>query len=368
MELLRRLMARLNVFAVVEALLTLAALTLVAVTVGGQLGHILGLHGTLGLAAGWSIAIVYDALWIGALRMSEQAIRLRSRVGMIVMLGLSAVAVGVSTGTLLVLGHAQVFAFVPVAAALFMGLRLFAGNVLADGATAAQIAEQSAGDRNARALAAADARHMRVEARTDVVAETASHLASVERQVAQSQMLTKGQKQIDKARAKAEKKLTKSDERHGEKARAFAARRLEGAVPQPVVTAVSAGRGDQEGHAVVTQVTPQIAPVVTSPASRDESGVQVPGETAGHQTPVQNPMKLQELADAAGVPVPQKDSKLSDEQLDVVLRWLRYNMDPPRSYRQAQDEFRARGFRAREERVRTSWRAIEARETGAPAR
>jgi hypothetical protein len=54
---------------------------------------------------------------------------------------------------------------------------------------------------------------------------------------------------------------------------------------------------------------------------------------------------------------------LSDKQLDVVLRWLRYDMDPPRSYRQAQAEFRSRGFRAREERVRTAWGEIEERES-----
>lgn len=368
MKYLKQALRRLNVFAVVEALLTLAALTLVAVAVGGQLGHILGLHGRLGLVVGWAVAIVYDALWIGALRMSEQAIRLRSTVGMVVMLGLSAVAVGVSTGTLLILGHAKVFAFVPVAAALFMGLRLFAGNVLADGETADRIAEQSAEDRNARALAAAEARHLRVEARTGVVTETAGHLAFVERQVAQSQMLTKGQEQLDKARAKAETRLTKSDSKHGVNAAAFAARGLGGAVARPVVAATGAAAADQGGHAVVTQVTPQIGPVVTPPVTRDESDAGEPLEQPAGQAPVQNPMKLQELADAEGVPLPERGATLSDKQLDVVLRWLRYDMDPPRSYRQAQEEFRARGFQAREERIRHAWAEIEEREVGTPAR
>ncbi|MGW6531443.1 hypothetical protein [Streptomyces venezuelae] len=358
---------RLNVFAVVEALLTLAALTLVAVTVGSQLGEMLGLHGRLGTAVAWAIALVFDALWIGSLRMSEVAIRQRSIVGIVVMLSLTAVAVGASTATLLILGHAQVFAAVPVAAALFMGLRLFAGNVLADGATADRIAAQSAGDRNARALAAADARHMRVEARTGVVTETASHLASVERQVAQSQMLTKGQKQIDKARAKAEDRLTKSDDKHGEKSRKFLARSLEGAATRSVVTAGGARSGDQDGHAVVTQVTPQIASTVTPSATQEESGTREPRKTPAGQAPIQNPMKLQELADAAGVPLPEQNSKLSDKQLEIVLRWLRYDMDPPRSYRQAQEEFRARDFRAREERVRLAWREIEEREARTPA-
>src|SRR3954449_4341132 len=97
---------RVDVFAVIEKLLTAASLALVAITVGGQLGHMIGLHGKVGLAVAWSIAVVYDALWIGALRMSEVAIRQRSRVGMAVMLGLSAVAVGASSAILLTLGHA----------------------------------------------------------------------------------------------------------------------------------------------------------------------------------------------------------------------------------------------------------------------
>jgi hypothetical protein len=43
-------------------------------------------------------------------------------------------------------------------------------------------------------------------------------------------------------------------------------------------------------------------------------------------------------------------------------------MEPPRSYRQAQAEFRAAGFKAREERVRHAWAEIEAREEAAPTR
>ena len=225
---------RVDVFALIEKLLTAASLALVAITVGGQLGHMIGLHGKVGLAVAWSIAIVYDALWIGALRMSEIAIRQRSTVGMAVMLGLSAAAVGLSSTILMMLGHAKVFAFVPVAAALFMGLRLFAGNVLADASTAARIAEQSAADRNARALAAADARHLRSEATTDVYLETAGHLGEMQRQMAQADVLTRAQAQINKARAKAEDRLQKSEQDHGVKALAFTERALALTVSRPI--------------------------------------------------------------------------------------------------------------------------------------
>lgn len=351
----------LDVFAVIEKLLTLASLALVAITVGGQLGEMIGVHGKVGTIVAWSIAVVYDALWIGALRMSEIAIRQRSKVGMVVMLGLSAVAVGVSATILLMLGHAKVFAFVPVVAAVFMGLRLFAGNVLADPATAARIAEQSAADRNARALAAADARHLRSEATTDVLAETAGHLGEMQRQIARADVLTRAQAEINKARAKAEERLQGSEGKHGAAALAFTKRDLILTVSRPEVTAGGDTRAELEGHTVVTQANPEIEAVTTTPVTQAE--IDVP-ETVG-QAPVANPMDLSELAAAAGVPLPEPGARLTDGQLAVVLRWLRYAMEPPRSYRQAQKDFRDAGFTAREERIRHAWAEIEERETGA---
>lgn len=354
---------RLDVFAVIEKLLTVASLALVAITVGGQLGEMIGLHGKVGMVVGWSIAIVYDALWIGSLRLSERAIRQRSLLGMAVMLGLSAVAVGVSATILLILGHAQVFAFVPVAAALFMGLRLFANNVLADPATAARIAEQSAADRNARALAAADARHLRSEATTDVLMETADHLGEMQRQIARADVLTRAQAEINKARAKAEERLTESEGKHGMQALAFAQRDLILAVSRPAVTTGGHTPAELGGHTVVTQAIPEIEPVTIPAVTAPEID---PDEPAG-QAPIEDGMTLADLAAVEGVDTPQPGVTLSDDQLAVVLRWLRYAMEPPRSYRQAQKEFRAAGFTAREERVRRIWGEIETNEAASNA-
>ncbi|MEV5944720.1 hypothetical protein [Streptomyces sp. NPDC051994] len=349
---------RLNVFALIEKLLTAASLALVAITVGGQLDRMLGLHGWLGTAASWSIAIVFDALWIGALRMSEVAIRQRSMLGIAVMLSLSAVAVGASSTILLVLGHAKVFAFAPVAAALFMGLRLFADNVLADTDTAAVIAEQSAADRNARALAAADARHLSSGATTDVVTETAGHLAEMQRQIARADVLTKAQAEINRARSEAEKRLQKSEKDHGTAALAFAERAFALTVTRPMVTAAGDTASRQGGHTVVTQASPEIEAVTIPAVTLDETDT----NEGCDQAPVKDPMTIAELAAIEGVETPQPGERLSDGQLAVVLRWLRYGMDPPRSYRQAQKEFRTAGFTAREERVRHMWVEIDARE------
>jgi hypothetical protein len=86
------------------------------------------------------------------------------------------------------------------------------------------------------------------------------------------------------------------------------------------------------------------------------------------QVPTEGAMTLQELADIEGVTLPEPGVTLSDEQLSVVLRWLRYGMEPPRSYRQAQKDFRDAGFKAREERVRNTWAEIEKREASALTR
>ncbi|BCM70885.1 hypothetical protein EASAB2608_06219 [Streptomyces sp. EAS-AB2608] len=356
MKRLRATAVRLDVFAVVETLLTVAALTLVAITVGSQLGPMLGLHGPLGLTAGWSIALVYDALWIGSLRMSEVAIRQRSRIGMAIMLGLSLAALGVSTSTLLILGHAKVFAFVPVAAAAFMGLRLFANNVLADHATADRISEQSAADRNARALAAADARHLRSAAVTDVLTETAGHLGEMARQIARAETLTVAEARINKARAKAEKRLEKSDREHGEKAAAFAARPLTltvsapGTPALPTVTGRPAASTNPTTHPALGTAAPQ-------PVTDTDTQVNTHADTmtGTADTPPVHPVTLADLAAVASVPTPVPGEPLTDEQLDVVLRYLRYTDDPPRSYRQARSDFRDRGFVGSEERVRRVW-------------
>ncbi|MFJ3878046.1 hypothetical protein ACIPW5_11360 [Streptomyces sp. NPDC090077] len=351
----------LNAFAILEKGLTGAALVLMAATVGPQLGQMLGLHGDAATAAGWTIALVYDALWIGVLRMSEVAIRQRSKVGMIVMLSISAAAIAVSVTTLLKLGHAQIFAGVPVAAAVFMGLRLFTDNMLADAETSGRIAEQSAAARNARALAAADARHLASEAQTDVLLETADHLAEMERQIARAKALTKAQEKISRARAEAEELLEAADADYGKKAAAFASRELLMIGPRPVATGAGHTPPEQGGHTVATQVIPEIEAAATPPVIPDETD----SEPKVEQVPVEDAMSLKELALAAGVETPEPDMTLSDEQLEIVVRWLRYAMEPPRSYRQAYAAFLEAGFKAREGRIRRIWGEIETLEAEA---
>ncbi|MGW3464938.1 hypothetical protein ACWDE9_37595 [Streptomyces olivaceoviridis] len=75
-----------------------------------------------------------------------------------------------------------------------------------------------------------------------------------------------------------------------------------------------------------------------------------------------HPVTLADLAAVAGVPVPQPGEQLTDAQISVVLRHLRYSDDPPLSYRQARDSYRSAGYMGSEERIRHAWAALLANE------
>ncbi|MFE6788207.1 hypothetical protein ACFVFF_38800 [Streptomyces sp. NPDC057680] len=103
----------------------------------------------------------------------------------------------------------------------------------------------------------------------------------------------------------------------------------------------------------VTQVNARPLPPGT-PAVTD-------GGTAAHDT------ALTDLAAVAGVPVPVPGDALTDGQVGVVLRHLRYSDDPPLSYRQAREQYRTAGYVGSEERVRRVWGEVIAQESTGPA-
>ncbi|WP_399123464.1 hypothetical protein [Streptomyces sp. N2A] len=78
------------------------------------------------------------------------------------------------------------------------------------------------------------------------------------------------------------------------------------------------------------------------------------------------PVTLEEVAVVAGVTTPQPGEQLSEEQLSVVLRHLRYSVDPPMSYRQAAAGFREAGYVGAEKRVRAAWGALLSQEESTP--
>ncbi|MFJ4276155.1 hypothetical protein ACIP29_37065 [Streptomyces coelicoflavus] len=126
--------------------------------------------------------------------------------------------------------------------------------------------------------------------------------------------------------------------------------------------------------------TPTAPPLPTAPAlpaaDRDASGTGESGSHAGQgdgvgngahargtgRDAVRDRVTLEQLATVTGVPTPEPGEQLTDGQLDVVLRHLRYRDEPPLSYRQAVASFREDGFVGSEKRVRRSWVALRAKE------
>ncbi|AGP57371.1 hypothetical protein [Streptomyces rapamycinicus] len=132
-----------------------------------------------------------------------------------------------------------------------------------------------------------------------------------------------------------------------------------GVTPAPAPHAVEGA--DEEGVTPpVTGVTPPVTDGGTQVTPELET---VPSQPVTPVTPPEEPpVTLEEIAAVAGVPTPVVGEPLSDEQLVVVLRHLRYTDDPPLSYRQAVAAFREAGFVGGEQRIRRAWGSLMSHE------
>ena len=109
-------------------------------------------------------------------------------------------------------------------------------------------------------------------------------------------------------------------------------------------------------------VTPEPVTPVTQPVTPSGVPVVTPPADEGVVLPVDGAVTLEEIAAVSGVEAPVPGMPLSDVQLVVVLRHLRYSVDPPMSYRQAVAAFRDAGFVGGEKRVRQAWGALMSHE------
>ncbi|MCX5304697.1 MULTISPECIES: hypothetical protein [Streptomyces] len=136
----------------------------------------------------------------------------------------------------------------------------------------------------------------------------------------------------------------------------------------PPTEPVTAGR-----DAVTATVTPALPPAPepdpmegSVTGGRDGKDTQVNTPTADlvgeGVTPAVTPVTLDQLAAIGGVPTPLIGEPLTDEQIVVVLRFLRYSTDPPLSYRQTVAAFRESGFTGGESRIRGAWATLMAQE------
>lgn len=140
----------------------------------------------------------------------------------------------------------------------------------------------------------------------------------------------------------------------------------------PQADPVTAGR-----DAVTAAVTPALLPApepapaegpVTGDCDGEDTQVNDPSTSLEGEsvtpavTPAVTPVTLDEVAVIAGVSTPLIGEPLTDEQIVVVLRYLRYSADPPLSYRQTAAAFRESGFTGGEARIRGAWAILMAQE------
>ncbi|MFF3062506.1 hypothetical protein [Streptomyces sp. NPDC057909] len=117
------------------------------------------------------------------------------------------------------------------------------------------------------------------------------------------------------------------------------------------------GAGDtQAGTTETSLVIPPVPPVTDKAAAAKDGSILEPAVT---------PLTLAEVAAVAGVVTPETGETLTEDQLIVVLRHLRYSQDPPLSYRRAAASFREAGFVGSEKRVRVAWGALLSQEENA---
>ncbi|MCA1219270.1 hypothetical protein [Streptomyces sp. 8L] len=124
------------------------------------------------------------------------------------------------------------------------------------------------------------------------------------------------------------------------------------ALPPGTVT----GTATPNRHTDGTQVNTGAANSGTAPGT---PGVTESGTPSREGT---STVTVEQLAAVAGVPVPVAGERLTDSQMNVVLRHLRYADEPPRSYRQAVTDFRDAGYVGSEERVRRVWGGLMSKE------
>ena len=163
--------------------------------------------------------------------------------------------------------------------------------------------------------------------------------------------------QLEREERKARGKAQKTRHKAAEKLSRVTENRPVADVPQEVPALFS----DEDLTRVLGQWTQEGVSPGVSPVSPQVSPVSPIGEIAAAKGEGHTPLDWSGLAEAAavaGVETPQPGEPLTDEQLTVVLRWLRHSDNPPLSYRKALAAYRAAGFVAKEERVRKAYAAL----------
>ncbi|WLW53234.1 hypothetical protein [Streptomyces sp. YU58] len=305
-------------------------------------GEILTHQAPAGLA--FTVAGIYDAVWLYALAMETAHRRQGSRATLPTVLGwlflITSVAVLFTHGLLYATAVVAVIGAVVPAAAK---------------ATLIMAVERDATRISPQAQAQIDA--VRSATRDQVAIGRAVTRAKADRHTTAAAL----EGEDHKARGKAQKTRHKAAEKLAEVMTEHPA----ADVPQEVPALFSdedlarvLGQWTQGGVSpTVSPVSPQVDPVSPAP--------ELPAAQGEGHTPL-DWSGLAAVAAVAGVDTPQPGEPLSEDQLTVVLRWLRHSENPPLSYRKALAAYRAAGFSAKEERVRKAYAALIDAENAQP--
>ncbi|MCX4698669.1 hypothetical protein [Streptomyces sp. NBC_01373] len=286
-------------------------------------------------ALAFTVAGIYDAVWLYALAMETAHRRQGSKATLPTALGwlflITSVAVLFTHGLLYATAVVAVIGAVVPAAAK---------------ATLIMAVEREATRISPQAQAQIDA--VRSATRDQVAIGRAVTRAKADRQTTAAVL----EREEHKARGKAQKTRHKAAEKLMEVTAEHPAADVPEEVP-PLFSDEDLARvlGQWTQGGVSPTVSPQVGPVSPAPELPASQG-------AGH-TPL-DWSELAQVAAVAGVDTPQPGEPLSEDQLTVVLRWLRHSQNPPLSYRKALAAYRGAGFVAKEERVRKAYAALEA--------
>lgn len=214
MEKLKKL-AGLDLFLVVELVVTAGALSVVVATVAPNVGALIGLTGTFALIVGGFVAVLLDMVWVGAMRSVDVGIKARRWVTVALMGGLSVVAAGGSVVLMNVLGHASVLSFLPGLALAVTAVRVVHANTSVSPETAEDIAQERAAEVNADAASRSAIRLATARREREAAEEVAAAAAESNRLLALAEEAVR-QKTTQNARyAELNRRVNESETKHG---------------------------------------------------------------------------------------------------------------------------------------------------------
>lgn len=174
-------------------------------------------------------------------------------------------------------------------------------------------------------------------------------------------------------RARADRHPDKSKRKRSERAVWRLASRLGTGVDPLVTEEILTTAGAWIAHGSDTALASVYGPHAAAGVTGVTHGVTQPTEALSRHDDTDashtgHGISLADMCLVTDVTMPIAGESMTDDQVSLVLRFLRYREDPPMSYRQAADAFRNAGYGCSETRLRMAWaELVDAEATGGAA-